>query len=49
LIRKALRQAYIRETQEAREEAAEYLCSLKLPVDEWEKMEEEIIKGPLTD
>ncbi|MDI6690229.1 MAG: CopG family transcriptional regulator [Actinomycetota bacterium] len=45
LIRKALHQTYIKEPLKAREKAAEYLCSLELPVDEWEKMEKEIIEG----
>ncbi len=49
LIRKALHQIYIKEPLEAREKAAEYLCSLELPVEEWEKMEKKIIEGYLVD
>jgi len=47
LIREALRKIYLKDSEDARKEAADYLCSLELAVEDWEKMEKEIINSYL--
>lgn len=45
LVRRAVSQAYFQKTDSCKMEAAKRLVSMKLPVDDWERMEEEIEKG----
>jgi len=49
LIREAVQKIYLEEAvQERREDALNSLLSLEAPVADWEKMEDEIIRGALT-
>jgi len=49
LIREAVQKIYLEEAvRERREDALNSLLSLDAPVADWEKMEDEIIRGALT-
>jgi len=49
LIREAVQKIYLEEAvRERREDALNSLLSLEAPVADWEKMEDEIIRGALT-
>lgn len=45
LVRRAVSQAYFQKVDLHKVEAAKRLTNMKLPVDDWEKMEAEIEKG----
>lgn len=49
LIREAVEKIYLEEAvQERREDALKTLLSLEAPIADWEKMEDEIIRGALS-
>lgn len=49
LIREAVEKIYLEEVvQERREDALKTLLSLEAPIADWEKMEDEIIRGALS-
>lgn len=46
LIREAVEQVYLEQADRERRRAAlQHLLALEAPVDDWEKMEEEIVRG----
>jgi len=47
LVRKAVSQVYFQKRDSRKLEAAKRLISMRLPVDDWEKMEAEIEEGAL--
>jgi len=47
LVREAVEEIYLKEIKEKRKRIAQHLINMNLPVDEWEKMEEEIIRSNL--
>lgn len=47
LVRDAIEKVYLKEIKKRRMEIAERLVRMKLPVGDWEEMEEEIARGAM--